>query len=372
MIAQDVVNLLSASLPIHSSAFGDSEPLLSLVVSGATVTAVTAATHGIVDGQNVAINGADAPVQINTGTFSRVGSTASFSTIQDHDLTLSPFDIENGKTVTLSGAAEPEFNGEFVLVSVPSRSSLIIAVADSGPLSISGSPIVDNANGELFNGLFTASNVTANTFDYSISIAYPIDAVATNATAQTQSRIISVLDINQYLNDIYTEQPLSSHVIAVQLGDVVESKNRNELSDAGSSTSGELSYTPLYIQSFAVYIIQNVTNDITGAIARDRVESEYVPAIFKSILRAKFDTQFSLSGYRCTCSGHGAFAYFDAEGKNKAVYTHEITFEMLAQLDAGDMVGPDSNVAMRNVVYGLTTDQGTGELNAEANLDEVS
>ena len=58
-------------------------------------------------------------VEIDTGTFLRVTSTATFETLQDHDLTLSERDkASGGKSIIISGATEAEFNGTFVLLRV--------------------------------------------------------------------------------------------------------------------------------------------------------------------------------------------------------------------------------------------------------------
>lgn len=371
MIAQDIVDRLSGDLPLFTDGFSNSVDIDSITVVGTTATATTASAHSLVDGQNVAVLKAEAPVQIDTGTFLRTDSSATFETLQDHDLTLSQLDIANGgKTIDMSGATEAEFNGTFVLIKVVNRRKLIIAVADSGPTTISGAPIVENANGQIFNGLFAATNLTATTFDYTLPVSYPLDAVTDEAVAQITIRILSVLDIEQYLQDVYTKKTIGDDVLVVQLGDVTQSKKRNEETDAASSTTGEYSYTPMLIQPFAVYIIQNVTDKLTGTQARDKVEKEYVPAVFSSILRAAFDTQFTHSQYRATFTGHGVFAYSDVNGKNKAIYAHEVSFEQLAQLTKIDMVGPVQDVAMRDVEYKLTTDLGTGTLDATIDLDE--
>jgi hypothetical protein len=116
----------------------------------------------------------------------------------------------------------------------------------------------------------------------------------------------------------------------------------------------------------------NVTQDLTASQARDKAEEEYIPAVFHSVLRAKFDTGFSYSQYRATFTGHGVFAYSDVNGKNKAIYAHEVAFEQLAMLTRVDTVGADDNVAMRDVSYTLTVDPGTGvdTLDAGIDLDE--
>lgn len=370
MRAQDIVDKLSESIPLYTDGFSTSLDIASITVSGTTATVTTSAAHGVAEGQNVSILGADAPVQIDPTSFVRVGSSATFETLQDHDLTLSERDkASGGKSITLSGANETGFNGAFSLVRVVNRRKIIISVSDSGPTTISGSPLVADANGGVFNGLVSAVNVSAAAFDYELPVAYPLGAVADNATVQTSIRILSVLDIEAYLQDVYTRKSLGGDTLVVQLGDVSQSKKRNEETDASSSTIGEHSYTPLLIQAFAVFTIMNVTNDLTAAQARDKVEAEYIPAIFQAVLRARFDTGFTYSQYRSTFTGHGVLAYSDVTGKNKAIYAHEVTFEQLTQLSRVDMVGPDSSTAMRDVDYTLPVDAGTGVETLEGSID---
>jgi hypothetical protein len=371
MKAQDIVNKLAEKIPLYTSDFSESVNILSIVPAGTTALVTTDSVHGLIDDQNVAIIGADAPVQIDTGTFLRTGSQAVFETLQDHDLTLSQLDIaQGGKTITISGATEAEFNGTFQLTQIPNRRKIIISVADSGPTTISGSPIVENANGGIFNGLFPVTVIDTTSFEYTLPVSYSLNAVTDNAKVQISIRIASVLDIDQYLQDLYTKQLIGDHQLIVQLGDVTQSKKRNEETDASSSTTGQYSFTPVLIQPFAIYIVMNASQDLTASQLRDQVEDEYVPAIFNSVLRAKFDTNFTYSQYRSTFTGHGVYAYSDENGKNKAVYVHEITFEQLSQLCGADMVGPDDDVAMRDVSYTIETNLGTGELTADIDLDE--
>lgn len=372
MKAQDIVDKLAAKVPLYTDRFGASVGVLSISVVGTTATATTDTPHGIIDGQNVAITGATAPVQIDTGGFIRTGSTVVFETLQDHDFTLSQRDIAaGGKSITISGATEPEFNGTFELIEVTNRRTLMIAVTDSGPTSISGAPIIEDANGNIFNGLVTATNVTANAFDYELPITYPLNAVVDNASIGTSIRIISVLDIVQFLNDVYTKQDTDDDYLVVQLGDVSQSQNRNEKTDASDSSRGQDGYLPDLIQSFAVYIVQNVTDELTATQARDLVESEYIPAIFRSVLLAEFNTGFTYGGYRSTFTGHGVYAYADQNGKNKSVYVHEVTFQQICRLDRGaDTAGNDETVALRDVSFTLSTNLGTQELLADVDLDQ--
>lgn len=369
----DVCTQLAKIIPTATDGFSNSLAITSIVPTANIALVTTPSPHGLSDGAIVSIIGAQAPVQIDTGTFLRTLTTATFKTLQDQDLTLSERDKSfGGKTIDISGANESEFNGTFQLLKVVNRRELIIAVADSGSTTISGSPIVDNANGGIFNGVFPIFNATASTFEYTLPISYPLPAEVTNAKVQISIRIASVLDITQYISEVYTKRALTKDQLIVQLGDVTQSKNRNEESDADDSSTGQYSYTPTLIQPFAIYILQNVTDQVSASLARDKVENEYVPAIFKAVMLAKFDTGFTYSQHRATFVSHGVFAYSEeTQGERKALYAHEVAFQQLANLDKDkDTAGADDTVAMRDVDYTLTTDLGTGELLANVDLDE--
>jgi len=369
--ASDIVKQLSLNVPLYTDGFSTSVDIASASVAGTTVTVTTAGPHGLKrSGQTVTISGMTAPVQIDAGSFQRVGGSAMFNTLQDHDLTLSERDkASGGKTITISGANEAEFNGTFQLLSIPNRRAVVMAVADSGPAAISGAPLVDDAGINYFNVVAPATELSPTTFRYEIAEAYPLAPITSNAKAATSLRILAVLDIERYLQDIYTKKEEGDDVLVVQLGDVTQSKNRNEETDAADSSSGEYSFVPTLIQPFAVYIVQNLTGQLTGAKARDKVEEEYVPAIFKALLRADFSTGFTYSGFRSTFTGHGTFAYADPNGKRAAIYAHEVAFQQLVQLSSVDGVAPTATVAMRDVDYTVTTDLGTGELIGNVNLD---
>lgn len=371
MKTADIVNHLSRVIPKHTSGFSDSVAITSIIPSG-NVATVTATAHGAIENQNVAITGAEAPVQIDTPTFIRTGSTAIFRTLQDHDLTLSERDKANGgKTLTISGATEAEFNGVFSIVRVVNRRELIIAVTDSGSTTISGAPLVENANGGLFNGIFQVYNVTTNTFDYTLPISYPLPASGA-PLAQTSIRILAVLDINQYMTQVYTKQAIGKNQLIVVMGDTIRNKKQTESTDAYDSSVGEDSYTPKFIQQFAIYIVQNTSSMVAAATARDNVEGEYVPAVLRSVERAKFDTGFTYSQFRSICTQHGVFGYDAEVSKGRAVYIHEMVFQQLATIDkVMDTYNEDDSVALRDIDYTMTTDKGTGVLLADINMDDI-
>jgi len=372
MRATDIVRALADTLPLYTDGFSTSVEIAAATLNGTTLSVDTVAPHGLArDGQEVALRGLSAPVQIDPASFSRVGSSATFRTLQDHDLTLSQRDrASGGKTVTLSGAAESEYMGEFELLSVPSRRQVVISVPDTAPATISGAPLVDDGGVNIFNVIAPATITSPASFTLAVPSAYPLSPVVEGASVATSLRIASVLSVDEYLQDVYTKKAIGEDVIIVQLGDVSQSKSRDEETDASTSSSGEYAFNATLLQPFAVYVVQNVTDQLTATAARDKIESEYVPAVFKSLLRRPFDTGFTYSSYRATFTGHGVYAYFDVTGKNKAIYAHEISFQQIVQIDRADTYAEAPSVAMRDVSLAITTNIGTGELTASVDLDE--
>jgi hypothetical protein len=370
MKAQDIVDRLSSTIPLYTNTFSNSMGISALSISGLVVTITTSSPHGLVTNQNVSVLGIEAPVQIDTINSLRTGTTLSIVTLQDHDFTLSLRDKASGiaKLLTVSGAPESELNGTFQIIGVPNRRAVLVSVSDAGATTYTSTPLIENANGGIYNGLFPATNLTSTTFDYTLSQAYALPGIFGAASVQVSLRILSVLDIEQYLLDIYTAKPIGESLLVVQLGDVQQSKKRDEQTDAASSSAGQNSYSPIVLQPFAIYIIQNATQSLTAASLRDTVESDLIPAIFKSLLKARFNTGFTYSQFRTTFTGHGVYAY--ASAKNKSMYVHEVTFEQLVQLTGADMANIDDSVAMRDVAYTLPTDLGTGSLTADVDLDE--
>lgn len=372
MLAKDIAAKLSATLPLYTNAFSDSVNVVSITTVGSVATVTTDVVHNIVDDQYVAVLNALAPVQVDTAAFLKVGSVVTLETLQDHDLTLSERDKVKGKMITIANANEAEYNASFVLLRVINRRKIQIAVDDSYSATISGSPVITNANLNIFNGWVKAYNTTVTTFDYDLPLAFNLDAYVADATIQAYTRVLRVLNINQYLQDVYTRKLINDDVIAVQLGDVSLSKDRDEQSDASSSNSGQFKFNPLLIQTFAVYIIQNVTNSLTAAEARDKVEEEYIPAIFKSLLLHSFKSQFSYTTHRCTFVNHGVYAYSEPAAQGKALYVHEVNFEQLIQITKNDASDQSLSRAMRDIDITITSAVGNEleKLEANINLDE--
>lgn len=372
MLAIDVVNRLVENLAKYTDAFTDSMEVASIACDGSDVATVsTAAPHNVLEGSNIGIMGAGTPVNIIQHV--RDGDYATLTTSPYHDLSLSSKDIAAGRnTITINGADQADLNGDFTLLSVPNRETLVIDVTGTTSQVMTGAPLVVNGGANRFNGYFVAQNITEYTFDILLSSPYSVNAAGAPVLV-TSYRIGRVADIVHYLENVYTKKDTTESVIVVVLGDVVLSKNRDELTDAASSQQDANDFHAFVIQNCSVYLIIPSTSVVAGGGIRDTVESEYVPAVFKSLLLAELNSGFAApDDYQLTFTNHGLFSYGTINGR--AIYAHEINFQMLAQLEAADGSYTSVNTALRDVDYSIApTSVGGfdgGLLTANVNTDQ--
>lgn len=364
MKAEDIIKALVAKLPTLTDKFCDRVAIDSITQAGLVATATIAAGHGRTDNELVTITGAVSPITITSIT--RTDATAIVVTAADHDFTISPRETARGFTqdVILSGATEAEFNGAFNLLSVDNRRTFTIEVADSGPASATGAPILENGANALqqFNGSFNITVLSPTQFTYPLLSAVTNDATGA-PVMNSGHRISGAVTIERFL-DAYTKQSIDDWWCAVVLGDVIASKGRQNRSDSTDEFNDNQHYQQTVTQPFGVYLVAPSSNTVAARSQRDEME-EIVPLVMQSVLLTKFSTGFTADKYkRATFTAHGFFLY------NGPVYVHEITFEQNAELIFADSVGNDLDVAFRDIDLTIGTNLGTTELEALIDLDE--
>ncbi len=365
MKAEDIIKALVSKLPFLTTKFNATATIDSITSSGLVATATVAAGHGLADGELITVTGAISPITV--ASITRTGTTAIVVTNTNHDFTLSPREIAQGFTqnVILSGANEAEFNGTFKLVAVDNRKTFTIAVADSGALTVTGSPVLENGNSAFggYNGSFNITVVSASVFTYPLLDTIP-NAATGAPISNNGHRITGAISIERFL-DAYTKQTTDDWWCVVVLGDVIASKGRQNTADSTDEFSDGQHYQQSITQPFGIYLIAPSKNVIAARPQRDEMEDE-VPFVLQSLLLTKFDTGFAANKQnRVTFTAHGFYAY------NGPVYIHEITFEQNANLVFSDSIGNDLNVAFRDINLTMNTDLGNTQLTATTDLDEV-
>lgn len=358
MRAQDIVTQLAVVLPTLVDDFTTQIAVSSLTRSDTTVTATTAAAHGLETGQQVNITGAQTPISITS--IDRVGIVATLVTDADHDMT------ENaGFDVQISGANESEFNGTFKLLKVPNRRTIQFQVDDSGPTSATGSPLLLNGTNvfQSYNGLReVTATPTATTFEYEVTDSTLFTPASGTIVAKTNPRISAAVDFDRLL-DAYTKQAVDEAWLFVVIGDALADKNRNIDTDSTDNLQNGNYFNQRLIQNVQLFVFLPTSAEIAGRSSRDRCE-ELLKPICNSILAVKFPSLVENRNNPLMINGHGAQAY------STAFYVHQYAFEATLQLGPSDIFIPADDVAFRDIDMTMGLNVGTETFNTLIDLDD--
>jgi hypothetical protein len=359
MRAKDFILQLSAKLPALVDDFTTSFSVSSLTRASTTVTATTTTAHGLSVGKSVNVVGAQTPITIST--IDRVGIIATLVTAADHDMTQGAF-----TTVEISGATEAEFNGTFTLLKVPNRRTVTFVVADSGPTSATGSPILLNGSSALqsYNGLQKVTAVpTTTTFEYEITDTTLFTPASGTITAKTQPRISGAATDERALES-YTKQATDQAWLYVVINDAVANKSRTLEIDGTDNIQRTNHFKQFISQTVSLFVFIPTSGQISGRKAMDRAQELFRP-ISQSILFAKFDSLLASGQYNALMfNEHGLHGY------NTAFYIHRYTFEMQLLMGVDDTVGADEDVAFRDITMSQGHNVGTGVINSDIDLDD--
>lgn len=359
MRAKDIITQLTIKLPVLVDDFTDPFTVTSLTRSGTTVTVTTSAAHGLNVNRAVNITGAQTPITISTIT--RVGVLATMVTATDHDMTEGEFtDVE------IIGATEAEFNGTFTLQRVLNRRTITFIVADSGPTSATGSPLLLNGSSVLqsYNGLVGVTAVpSTTTFQYEITDSTLFTPASGTITAQTSPRISGAATSEKAVAS-YTKQKTDKAWLYVVMGDTIASKDRSLLIDGTANVQRTQFFKQYAAETVSLFAFIPSSDQISARKASDRAR-ELLRPICQSILFAKFDSLLANGSYNALM-----FSEAGIEGYNDAFYIHRYTFEMQILFGIDDTIGADEDVAFRDISMSQGHNVGTGVIDSEIDLDD--
>ena len=364
MKAIDIVAQLAVRLPMFSDKFTTNVSITSLTRSGSTATADTASAHGLAVGSQTNIVGAESPITISSLT--RVGTVGTLVTATDHDLTKF---ITGTQLVSISGAVEVEFNGDFTLLAVANRTTITFTMADSGATTATGTPLLLNGSSYLqaWNGLFSVVSVPTTTqFTYTLATLPPLTTATGTISARSLPRISSGISVERILQAYTKGESIDDVWAFVVLGDVIASKNRAIDSDAVDNLQRGNEYRQQLIYPFDVLTLVPASSTIAAREARDLAEDIFRP-LCQSLLFSKFDSNLYVGAQNPVIFVDHGFAFY-----NSATYGHTYAFQAVADLTFDDTVGYDDDVAFRDVTVNMGIDIGTqvDKLTADINLDD--
>lgn len=338
--ASTIAGQLQAILPTQTSLFTNADiSISSLSRSGATVTAITSAPHGLTTGNYVNIVDAKAPITVTSMTSvadsEDVGSIVTVTLAIDHDLT-EGFDY----TIEITGADQAAYNGTFTLLTTANRRTFTYAI-DAQPASpATGTIEYLDINGIGYNGRYATTVIDTTTFTYETTYT-PDSPAQGDPILKTGVRVARAISWER-ATDAYTKQSSNNLWAFVVLGDTSISKDRRDSTDAIQTISYGDEYRQRLICPFSIYIYVPCVNEIAGGEARDTIEDVRV-ALYKSMLRSRFTPVLSQAAQYVTVATGDRFAAYTG-----AYYIHEFMFESECDITLADTVDATENRAFRD------------------------
>jgi hypothetical protein len=224
---------------------------------------------------------------------------------------------------------------------------------DKGITIASGSPVLHDAESSLrdYNTTHKVNKVLdAVTFQFEqlvTSLPDPIDALI-----RIKPRISSGINLERIVQ-LYTKHEVDEYWAFVVIEDVIASQSRLLQSDALDNQQRNVNYRQQIIEPFTIYVFIPVVTEIAARESRD-IAADLLRPILRSLLFSKLSTGlFADKLNTVQFTGHGVNSY------DTALYIHSYSFQQVAEIYEEDTVGPDLDVAFRNIDFKIFLDFGT-------------
>ncbi len=355
MKTRDIVAQLQAEVPRHTNKFTEQVAFTSLAAAGTTVTAVTASAHGKATGEAVSVTGT---LVANPVALVANGATITGTATFDHDLT-----EEDGATVTISGAADDDYNGTFALVSANNRREFTYEALSAPAGAPGGSPILEEDRLAGYNGRFAITLVNTTSFTYEVAIAPPGDAVISSAFANIRSRISRAVALDSVV-EAYTKQadPDTLWMFVIP-GDTAVSNDRAQFNDSIASYMEGTERRLHTIVNFDIVVVFPAGDERAGAEAADDAQDVAV-VLYKALAGFKAPTGLAdETQFLVTPTGHGFGDY------NGPVYFHRYQWQVMEDLIEADTFNVQTR-AFRDARLIIENDFDEEIINTNVTLDD--
>ncbi len=343
MKVTQAIEQLYAKLPFLSEKFSQSVGIVDIVFSGTEATVTTDTAHGLETTDFCTITGLYAPIEIDS--LVRDETVITVVTTDPHDLT-----ANFQETVTLSGSNESEFNGEFSIASIVSDSTFQLTTTDSGALEATGSPVLHQETGYLYNQIIGYNQVTsavdANTFTFALtsSINATISALGSVAVGY---RITGAVSFESALA-MYTDNSEDEYWAFVVSNSNIASKDRKNNSDGVYTFNQNTGYKQELNQTFTVFVFATASSHTDAYLIKDDMQDIAVDLI-GSLCGAKFNNGLCVGNYYANVFDTHLTQFYD-----KGIYVHSFIFQTTTQISDGDIFTQSTDVAFRNINFEMT------------------
>lgn len=364
MKAIDIIRQLLLKLPEKTNLFSEEISVVSMTMSGTTVTVTTSAPHGLIIGDVFHISGALAPNPIISLT--RTGDIVAAITSTSHDLTEGWPDGDK-TTIDVDGATQSEYNGDKKLLTVPKRTKFTYEVTGNPATPATGLPELLELFEDGYNSLHTViSAPTTTTLNY--TSPFTLNSPAKGTILLRKAFRVSGTVTPDRAIDSYTKQNTDKLWAFVVLEDSVVSKDRNTASDADASIGAGTDPRQRVLQNFSIYILATATNEIAARKLRDDMEDVNV-FLSGSLLGFSAPSGFNECPFSKIAFLSHSLAFY-----NKGVLAQRFQYQSLFDITFNDGIRPIKTRAFRDINFKfidpLVSDGDDVIMESDINLDD--
>ena len=342
----DIVNQLRIVLPKHTDKFSTLINTTNIDATSNVATITTDTVHKLKTNEIITSSGYSTETYISS--VSQDGLLFTFTTTTDHDLTEGWQD-----DITLGGFDSTNWNGVITLYKVPNRKTFVVRSTNSIPILNTNEYLFEDRMDGI-NSQYSITVINDNTFSVTGNF---LDGKYSNGVINSKVRIVGTINLERFLEH-YTEQKIQDLYICVVMDDADVSKDRNTYSDAIATPVTGSEIRLLLVDGFSIYILGNVSNQISAQTLIDICRHDLMLPILKSVYGIRFTTGLSNeTDFRTILRGQG-LAFYD-----KSKYVHVYKFEMSMELTEDDTVDRNDTRAYRdtdqllNVIENIDVDE---------------
>lgn len=158
MKLSDIIKHVQKKLPLYTSYFSEELKITSLTAVKNTCTVITEEPHNLKEGDLFTLEGAKVANKIVSLTQSR--GLGKLVTEFPHEVTKnSPFRVGDSTHITIYNANEPEYNGSFLIMDIPSENEIEFSIPENAPPVATGNPEIKEDAYANFNGRQRVSSI---------------------------------------------------------------------------------------------------------------------------------------------------------------------------------------------------------------------
>lgn len=328
MKLEEIQNQLRANIPLHTDHFNDwLDAFYSMV--GTTATVTTTEDHDLNPGDVVNLKNVifQNPLSSLVADNGRISAVSSVKNDMTEDYT---------KEIEITGATEPDFNGTFSnKIDIIDRTNFSYDSVAYQTETATGSPILLEKDLARYNGKFTVATVVS---DKIYTIQYPStfgDFTSNCSTSNFNSRIVVVYN-DEHAMSLFTEEDSDKFWMYIMLGATTVSADRNIQSDHTVRWWDGEEYKQEIEETFSILVLTKANQSITPMRIQDICNIDIRNAIGLSLL-GYTPEKTSSSEY----SNIGLIGV-DSDVWNKAVYGHMYDYATVLNLSIEDTFIPRS------------------------------